>query len=104
MTAVLERIERPSYLDFRRHFLCRGKPVVITGAFDDWPAMQRWTLDYIEQAVGNRRIAPVITANGTFHLDLRDGVRVEEMDFPAYRAHIEGQDAPPYYLRLPLEG
>jgi len=102
--APIERVDRPSYDDFRRHYLEPRRPVVITSAMDHWPAMRRWSFDHVGKALAGRKVSPVILDKGNFHIDVEAGVRVAEMDFPAYVRHIEGTDAPPYYLRLPLEG
>ena len=102
--AAVERIATLDYVEFRRRFLGRRRPVIITGALEQWPAMRRWNMDYLEQAIGGRRITPLIMNDGRMYLDVREGMRVEEMDFPAYRRQVEGRDAPPYYLRLALEG
>jgi lysine-specific demethylase 8 len=102
--ATIERVERPSYDAFRRRFLSPGRPALITGAMDAWPAMRTWSFAHVAKVLEGRKIAPVVLQGGNFHIDLHDGVRVEEMDFATYQRRIEGTDAPPYYLRLPLEG
>ena len=98
------RAERPSYDEFRRACLDPGRPALITGAMDQWPAMQRWSFDHVGEVLGARTITPVVLDAGNFHIDVKAGVRVAEMDFATYVRHLEGSDAPPYYLRLPLEG
>lgn len=99
----IECIERPSYEEFRRHYLEKRRPVRIRGGIDDWPAMSRWSFDYIAQTLGARRISPVILSRGKFHVDVDNGVLVAEMDFPTYLSHLKTSDLPSYYLRLPLE-
>src|SRR6516225_3173450 len=81
--AAVERIATLDYVEFRRRFLGRRRPVIITGALEQWPAMRRWNMDYLEQAIGGRRITPLIMNDGRMYLDVREGMRVEEMDFPA---------------------
>jgi dTDP-4-dehydrorhamnose 3,5-epimerase-like enzyme len=100
----VERIGAPSYDTFRRRYLNRRQPVVIGGAMTHWPAMRLWNVDYIGRAIGDRPITPLIMNDGRMNLDLREGMQVEEMDFASYRRQVEGRDAPPYYLRLALEG
>ena len=104
MESAIERIERPTYDQFRRHFLSRRQPLLIDGAIEHWPAMRLWSFDYVERALGDRHITPIILNRGNLYLDLQDGLRVEEMDFPRYRSQIEDGDAPAYYLRLALQG
>jgi Family of unknown function (DUF6065)/Cupin-like domain len=57
----------------RRHKLSRGaflddyystsRPVIITGMMDDWPAMQKWNLDYFAQRFGTREVDVQIGRN-----------------------------------------
>ena len=37
----------PSPLEFYRDFVSRNSPVVIRGATDQWPALKKWTHDYL---------------------------------------------------------
>jgi hypothetical protein len=97
-------VERPSYREFAKHYLRARKPVLITGGMDDWSAMRTWSFESIGARLGNRMIRPVVMDRGNFRIDLHAGVRVESMTFPAYAERIANTDAPPYYLRLPLEG
>jgi peptidyl-lysine (3S)-dioxygenase / protease len=53
-TAVeVERVERPSVEQFQREILPAGRPVVITGVAERWPARRRWTLDFFKSLVGD---------------------------------------------------
>ena len=101
--APIDRIERPSYEEFRDRFLEPRVPVLIAGALDDWPAMRRWSFEHVGRAIGDRRIHPVIARNGRWSVDLREGMRTEETDFSTYRAEMERGETR-HYLRLPLEG
>ncbi len=103
IVARIERIERPSYEEFRDRHLGPRVPVLMTGALGDWPAMQRWSFEHVGRAIGDRRIHPVIARDGRWAVDLREGMRTEEMDFSTYRAEMEDGDVR-HYLRLPLEG
>jgi ribosomal protein L16 Arg81 hydroxylase len=100
---TIDRIERPSYEQFRDDYLERRVPVLVSGALDGWPALRRWNLEHIGRAIGSRRISPVIAHRGRWSVDVREGMRTEEMDFPTYRAEIESGEVR-HYLRLALEG
>ncbi len=39
--------------DFLHDFYAPGRPVVIKGAMEGWPALERWTPDYLADAVGD---------------------------------------------------
>lgn len=43
-------------LSFYRDFVARNKPVIITGAIDGWPALQKWSKDYICQRLGEAQV------------------------------------------------
>jgi dTDP-4-dehydrorhamnose 3,5-epimerase-like enzyme len=78
-------------------------PVLVSGALEGWPALQRWDFDHIGRAIGTRRITPVIAHMGRWSVDVRAGMRTEEMDFSTYRAEIDS-GVVSHYLRLALEG
>lgn len=42
--------------DFLHNFYAPGRPVLIKGAIADWPALERWTPDYLAESVGDAEI------------------------------------------------
>ncbi len=42
----IPRVERPTREQFQEEFFKPQKPVIITGAIDDWPAMKKWSPEY----------------------------------------------------------
>ena len=42
--------------DFLHSFYATGRPVLIKGALADWPALTRWTPDYLANAVGDATV------------------------------------------------
>ncbi|MBV8468020.1 MAG: cupin-like domain-containing protein [Burkholderiales bacterium] len=53
---TVERRHRISRDEFLREFYSQSKPVIITGMMDDWPAMEKWSLDYFAAQVGEREV------------------------------------------------
>lgn len=53
---AVPRLWRPSPAEFLENFYAPSRPAVIEGAMEDWPALKRWTPDYLAQKVGS---APV---------------------------------------------
>ena len=51
--SVMPALDRETFL--REHY-SRNRPVVMTGAFDDWPARKKWSLDYINQTCGHTEV------------------------------------------------
>ena len=43
-------------LTFYRDFVARNKPVIITGAIDHWPAMEKWNQNYISERLGEAQV------------------------------------------------
>ena len=52
----IERLRRPSREEFEERFLRPQKPVIITGAMDQWPALTRWSNDYMSERAGARPV------------------------------------------------
>lgn len=50
------RVERLSKEDFLRNYVGPQKPVVISHLIEDWPAYDKWTLDYIRELAGDREV------------------------------------------------
>lgn len=50
------RVDKPSGDEFLTRFYAAHRPCVITGAMEDWPARDRWTLDYLEERVGDAEV------------------------------------------------
>jgi hypothetical protein len=56
VAAALMRCEDLSSEQFRDHFYAPSRPCVIAGTIAEWPALAKWTPDYLRAAVGD---APV---------------------------------------------
>jgi jumonji domain-containing protein 7 len=57
-------MERPRPISFLREFVSANRPVVVTDAFNDWPAMERWSLDYLADAMGDTKVSVNVTPDG----------------------------------------
>ncbi|OQS01127.1 hypothetical protein ACHHYP_01804 [Achlya hypogyna] len=58
------RIPPPSPLVFYRDYVSKNIPVIITGGIDHWPAMRKWTDDYLLQTIGNKTVTVDVTPSG----------------------------------------
>jgi len=54
----------PDPLTFYRDYVAVGRPCVIRGAFDDWPALSKWSSDYLEDICGSAPISVDVTPMG----------------------------------------
>lgn len=53
---TVPRRSRPERATFCEEFYAANRPVVLTGLMDDWPAMHRWTPDYLRSALGDEQV------------------------------------------------
>ncbi len=99
---VIERAHRPTRERFEADYVVPGRPVVLTGMMDDWPAMSLWTRDRLGARAGSRRVVVGSAAAGDFSISPEAGPRYdrEEMTFAELLARL---DRPPgervYYLQ-----
>ncbi|XP_029972927.1 bifunctional peptidase and (3S)-lysyl hydroxylase JMJD7 [Salarias fasciatus] len=54
----------PDPLQFYRDWIGPNKPCIIRNAFSHWPALSRWTPDYLREKVGSKVISVAVTPNG----------------------------------------
>ncbi|WP_250847199.1 DUF6065 family protein [Aquisphaera insulae] len=52
----VERRDKLPRSEFLEAYYSTNRPVIITGMMDDWPAMQRWSLDSFAERFGDRPI------------------------------------------------
>ena len=55
-SGVIERRERLSRDAFFEQYYFQNRPLIITGAFDFWPARSLWNLDYLRERCGEREV------------------------------------------------
>ena len=56
----------PSKQDFFRDYAFRSRPVVFENAVRSWPAMQKWTAEYLRQYYGEQEVHIKLTPDGIF--------------------------------------
>ncbi|MCL6218800.1 cupin-like domain-containing protein [Zunongwangia pacifica] len=52
--AEIPRVKRISKEDFVKNYVQPQKPVVIENLIEDWPAFEKWNLDYIKEIAGEK--------------------------------------------------
>jgi lysine-specific demethylase 8 len=52
----VERIAPPTAEEFYRGYVKPQRPVIITGAMEDWPARRLWSADHLAARFGDRRV------------------------------------------------
>ncbi|KAG8449438.1 hypothetical protein GDO86_016188 [Hymenochirus boettgeri] len=53
-----------SPLQFHREWLCPNRPCIIRNAINHWPALHKWTLDYLRSSIGYKKVSVAVTPNG----------------------------------------
>jgi len=91
------RVHSPSPLEFARDFVHQNRPCVITGAMDEWPAMSKWTDDYLLERLAELELSINVTPNGrgdavAYHHDKEVFVMPEErtMSFADFLENLRG--------------
>ncbi|XP_022053551.1 bifunctional peptidase and (3S)-lysyl hydroxylase JMJD7 [Acanthochromis polyacanthus] len=84
----------PDPLLFYRDWIGPNKPCIIQNAFNHWPALSRWTPEYLRQKVGSKVISVAVTPNG--YADAVNGDRFvmpeeRQMSFSSVLDIIEGK-------------
>lgn len=52
----IDRVDHISKEDFVNNYLIPRKPLVIRKATESWPALQKWTFEYLIKTVGNQMV------------------------------------------------
>ncbi|KAM8737779.1 bifunctional peptidase and (3S)-lysyl hydroxylase JMJD7 isoform 2-T2 [Acanthopagrus schlegelii] len=86
--------EPPDPLQFYRDWIGPNKPCIIRNAFSHWPALSRWSPEYLREKVGSKVISVAVTPNG--YADAVSGDRFvmpeeRQMSFSAVLDIIEGK-------------
>ena len=87
-TESVPRVRAPSSAEFLRHFYAVGRPVVIEGAIDGWPALRRWTPAYLAERVGDAEIEYQGGRDGHPDFELRKDRHTRRMPFRRFIAAI----------------
>ncbi|RZJ28884.1 MAG: cupin-like domain-containing protein [Flavobacterium sp.] len=64
----IERVKTISKKDFYENYVRTQKPVVVERLTDDWPAYEKWKLDYIRQTAGDK-VVPLYDDRPVSHKD-----------------------------------
>ena len=99
MVAVvtIQRVSDVTEREFRALQSNQSKPIIVQGAFRDWPAFQKWSLDYIAEKYGDERV--------TFRQPHAESTKEEDREW-AIREFVQalqsGQEPPPYLNQVKL--
>lgn len=77
----IERRHRPTRDEFLREYYASNRPVIITGAMDDWPAMTKWSLDYFAATCGDREVDVQMRRNSAPNYEINSDQFVGRLRF-----------------------
>ena len=88
----IERVHAPTREAFERDFVHRGKPVIVTGVADRWPAFGKWSAQYLKATAGD---APVVVrydaAADHFNYYTPQGRINKDMTFGEFLDHLTAE-------------
>jgi hypothetical protein len=85
-TCGIERVRRPAFRDFHEKYLKPGKPVLLDGMMEDWPALEKWTPGFFREIGGGRKVRI------EFGNVLQEDPHFEEWDLGRYLDLLESLD------------
>ena len=62
----IPRIEAPDRQYSGVDLVDRNKPAIVTGAMSAWPAMTKWTLAYLREAMAKVTLRTYVSSDGAF--------------------------------------
>ena len=83
------RVQKPSRQEFLDQYYAQNRPLVIEGAMDDWPAMTRWSADYLKQRLGDRMVEVQANRGSDANYEQNQAALKKEMRFGDYIDLIE---------------
>ena len=75
------RVPKLSRQEFLDNYYALNRPVVMTGAMDDWPAMTKWTADELKRRFGDRVVSVQANRNSDANYELNSVKLRSEMSF-----------------------
>ncbi|KAJ1658178.1 hypothetical protein IWQ61_002536 [Dispira simplex] len=63
LASVTELTQLPAPLEFMR-YVARNQPFIVRDGAKDWPALKKWSNEYLKQRLGEQLVTVAITPNG----------------------------------------
>ena len=96
------RLSREEFLDA---YYTAGRPVIITGMMDDWPARSRWCPDYFKRHFGERMVEVQFGREGDAHYEINKIAHRKVMPFGEFVRLTESvESSNDFYMTAYNEG
>ncbi len=89
----IERIPPPPFKDFVKDYLSKNRPVILTDAMEDWPAYQKWNLDYFRQVHGNSVVSIQDGRDSDPHFERNQKFHRSEIKFSKFLDRLESTES-----------
>lgn len=90
--AEIPRRHQLSREDFLREHYSVNQPVIITGMMENWPAMQKWNLDFFKTQLGDREVEVQFGRNSDANYEINSTSHKRMMPFAEYIDLIKNTD------------
>src|SRR5262245_57571681 len=98
----LERLAAPPRERFGRDYVKRSRAAVLEGMIDGWPALGRWSPDYLRQRYAEARVSVARMQGERVAVDARVGLVHDEMRLGEFLGALQA-GTPRGYLSSRLE-
>jgi len=96
---TVPRHSRPGRAAFCEAYYAANRPVVLTGLMDDWPALTRWTPDYLRSALGDEEVEIMADRDGDPAYEVNAGKHRRPIRFGDFVDMVYGgEPGNDYYL------
>jgi LPS sulfotransferase NodH len=96
---TIERCAAPTRDVFRDRYYASNRPVILTGLMSGWPAITRWTPEYLKSAAGDQAVEVMTGRDGDPGYELNGHAHRREMRFADYVDLVHsGRVTNDYYL------
>src|SRR5882757_4901963 len=82
--AMIERRQSVPRDEFFARYRDASRPVILAGGMQDWPAMQRWNPDYLDQVCGDETVQVMAGRDQDPQYEIRSDQRRTSMRFGDY--------------------
>jgi hypothetical protein len=87
--AGIERRQSLSREEFYVRYKAGSRPVIIVDGMKDWPALAKWTPDYLDQVCGDEMVQVMAGRNSDANYEIRSDAHRTVMRFGDYVAKIK---------------
>ena len=106
-TTTVPRLHKPDLAEFRRSFEAAQQPAVITGAMDNWRALDAWSQDYFAEHLGDVRVTVMTaeeeTEDDPFGPEQLKRLQIDKLTIREYLQEVSSGPVRRYVSGMPLQ-